>query len=206
MPSSNPGFGAAELETWLSAARAGSAEALGKVLEACRPYLLAIANEELDSDLKAKVGPSDLVQESCAKAQTIFHHFEGRERKDLLAWLRQILLNQLAGYRQRFRQTLKRDVAREVPLAGAASAALAGALLDPAPTPHARATAAEERAAVEAALSRLPERYRRTVVLRHLEGKSFADVGRELGCSADAARKVWLRALVQLKAVLESNQ
>src|SRR4029077_18908049 len=98
MPSSVPTFGGAELEEWLEAARAGSAEALGKVLEACRPYLLVIANEELDSDLKAKVGPSDVVQDSCAKAHEAFSRFEGRRRPELLAWLRQILLNELASY------------------------------------------------------------------------------------------------------------
>jgi RNA polymerase sigma-70 factor (ECF subfamily) len=47
---------------WLPAARAGSREALGEVLEACRGYLLLLAQEELDPALQAKGGASDLVQ------------------------------------------------------------------------------------------------------------------------------------------------
>jgi RNA polymerase sigma-70 factor (ECF subfamily) len=205
MASPEPRFGTAELEEWIVAARTGSREALGKVLEVCRPYLLVIANEELESNLKAKVGPSDLVQECCAKAQTVFPRFNGRKRSELLGWLRQILLNELAGYRERYRQTRKRDIAREIPLADAAPAALANAAIDPAPTPQARALEEEERAAVERALERLPERHRRAIRLRHMERRSFAEVGRELGCSADAARKVWLRAMVQLRALWESH-
>jgi RNA polymerase sigma-70 factor (ECF subfamily) len=205
MTSPEPRFGTAGLEEWISAARAGSHEALGKVLEVCRPYLLVIANKELEADLQAKVGPSDLVQECCAKAQTIFPLFDGRKRSDLLGWLRQILLNELAGYRERYRQTHKRDIAREIPLADAAPAALANAVIDPAPTPQARALEEEERAAVKRALERLPERHRRAVRLRHMEHRSFAEVGQVLGCSADAARKVWLRAMVQLRGLLESD-
>ncbi len=43
---------------WLPAARSGSAEALGNALEACRGYLLMIAQRELDSHLQPKGGAS----------------------------------------------------------------------------------------------------------------------------------------------------
>lgn len=205
MTSPDRPFGSAELEEWICDARAGSREALGKVLEACRPYLMAIANDEIESPLKPKVSPSDLVQESCARAQTIFHRFDGQARGDLMGWLRQILLHELAGFRERYRRTRKRDVAREIPLAEAAPATLVNAVIDPAPTPFTQAVEDEERAAVERALDRMPEHYRRAVRLRHLEHLSFAEVGRELGCSAEAARKVWLRAIVQLRTLLVSQ-
>ncbi len=37
------------------AARSGSTDALGKLFETCRAYLILVANEELDSDLRAKI-------------------------------------------------------------------------------------------------------------------------------------------------------
>src|SRR5438874_1673797 len=49
---------------WLPAARNGSAQALGDALEACRVYLLAVAEHELDPELRGKGGASDLVQET----------------------------------------------------------------------------------------------------------------------------------------------
>jgi hypothetical protein len=42
----------ANLAHWLPDARAGSSEALGQVLEACRGYLLVIAEQELEPALQ----------------------------------------------------------------------------------------------------------------------------------------------------------
>jgi hypothetical protein len=44
-----------DLHGQLLAARNGSPDALNWLLEKCRPYLLMIANEELESDLRPKV-------------------------------------------------------------------------------------------------------------------------------------------------------
>ena len=45
---------------------------MGDLLEGCRQYLLLVANEELDSELTAKSGASDMVQETFLRAQ---HNF-----------------------------------------------------------------------------------------------------------------------------------
>ena len=60
----------------LAAARAGSREALGQILQACRGYLLLLAERELAPDLRAKGGASDLVQETFLEAQKDFAHFQ----------------------------------------------------------------------------------------------------------------------------------
>src|SRR5262245_58290664 len=73
---------------WLSDARAGSPEALGAVLEACRGYLLLIAQGELSPDLRAKAGASDLVQQTFLDAQRDFGRFRGESVAELRAWLR----------------------------------------------------------------------------------------------------------------------
>ena len=46
---------------------AGDAE-LGRLLDGCRNYLLLIARQEWPDDLRAKEGPSDLVQQALAEA------------------------------------------------------------------------------------------------------------------------------------------
>src|SRR4051812_49165209 len=101
---------------WLPAARAGSMEALGQALEAYRNYLLLIANSQLDPELRVKGGASDLVQETFLEAQRDFAQFQGSSAAELQAWLRQLLLNNLATFARRFRQTHKRQMAREVSL------------------------------------------------------------------------------------------
>ena len=52
---------APDVERRLAEARAGSVPALGEALEACRRYLLGVAQRELDPQLRAKRGASDLV-------------------------------------------------------------------------------------------------------------------------------------------------
>ncbi len=69
------------MERMIGAAQNGSREALGRLLDGCRQYLLLIANQELHTDLRGKVAPSDIVQETYLDAQRDFPTFEGAERR-----------------------------------------------------------------------------------------------------------------------------
>ena len=101
----------------LAAARRGSGEALGQLLESCRNYLLLVSNQELGTDLQAKVGGSDVVQQTFLEAKENFGKFRGQTEAELLAWLRRILLDNLANVERHYRGTARRQVRREVPLA-----------------------------------------------------------------------------------------
>src|SRR5258708_21186979 len=98
---------------WLPAARSGSADALGKALEACRGYLLMIAQGELDPHLQPKGGASDLVQETLVDAVRDFARFRGTREEELRAWLRQLLLNNLVDFTRQYHETATREIARE---------------------------------------------------------------------------------------------
>ena len=97
-------------------ARNGSSEALGELFDGCRLYLLLVANEQLGSDLAAKTGGSDLVQETFVRAQQRFVSFDGATEVQLLAWLRKILLNHVISLQRRYLVAEKRRVSREVSL------------------------------------------------------------------------------------------
>src|SRR5262249_21935157 len=112
-PMSDPAKGAAQ---WLAGARGGSPEALGRVLEACRGYLLLVAERELAPDLRAKGGASDLVQETFLEAQRDFADFRGDTEAEFRAWLRRLLLHNVANFARHFRDTAQRQAARERPL------------------------------------------------------------------------------------------
>jgi len=184
------------LEQLLQAARAGSTEALGRVFEGCRHYLLLVANEGLESDLHAKAGASDLVQDTFLEAQQAFIRFQGTSERDLLAWLRQILLHNLANFRRRYRQTEQRQAVREVSLDAADR--LRGLLQADASSPSSQAIRHEQAEALRQAIERLPEPYREVILLRHREQGSFEEIGRRLGRSPDAARMLWWRAFERL--------
>jgi RNA polymerase sigma-70 factor, ECF subfamily len=190
---------------WLAEARAGSAEALGKALDNCRKYLLLIAGRQIDSDLHAKGGASDLVQETFLEAHRDFARFHGSSEDELLAWLRQILLNNVANFTRRYRTTGKREVGREVPLQPQDSEKAAGpSVPDPTRTPSSQAVEREQAEALQRALARLPDEYRRVIVHRYLEGRSFEEIGALMNRSADAARKLWARAMERLRQEWES--
>ncbi len=194
---------AASVDLWLRAAQVGSSEALGRLLQSCRQYLLLVANRECDPDLQAKLGPSDLVQESLLEAQRDFGQFHGRTEADVLAWLRRILLNNVANVREHYRSAQKRDVGREVRLDAILEGPGAEQLIAGEPSPSQRAVAQERGEELERALAQLPEHYREALRLRHQEDCSFEEIGAQTGRSADAARKVWARAVEQLKQALE---
>src|SRR5262245_34174522 len=107
---------AKDVSDWLPAARAGSMEALGQALEQFRRYLLRIAERELDPELRAKGGASDLVQLTFLEAQRDFARFHGDSGPEQRAWLRRLLVDNLANFERRYRGTAKRRVAREVAL------------------------------------------------------------------------------------------
>jgi RNA polymerase sigma-70 factor (ECF subfamily) len=99
---------ATSFEELIGSARNRSQEALGRLLDACRPYLLLVANQQLRPELRAKVGPSDVVQETFLRAADKFVQFQGSTEPELLAWLRRILLNHLANVGVELSQTRKR--------------------------------------------------------------------------------------------------
>ena len=80
----------------LAQARAGCSEALGQLLELYRNYLRLLARTQIDLTLRVRLDPSDLVQETLMEAHRDFADFAGSTEKELVAWLRRILVRNLA--------------------------------------------------------------------------------------------------------------
>jgi RNA polymerase sigma-70 factor (ECF subfamily) len=195
-PDSYSARGVAEL---LAAGRTGDRDAVGSLLEVFRAYLTLIAERELSPELRTKCSASDLVQGTFLEAQRDFERFRGSTVSDLRAWLRGILTHNLKDLTRRYGATGKRDLGREVPLpVGAVLASEGFSLVAPTPTPSQRAMAREQAEALQRALQRLPGTYRRVIELRFREGCGFDEIGRLLDRSADAARKLWFRAVERL--------
>jgi RNA polymerase sigma-70 factor (ECF subfamily) len=204
--SSTPALELSDFPRTLAEARAGAGEALGRLWMECRNYLLFVANQHLDADLRAKVSASDLVQETFLEAQRAFAQFHGVREEELRAWLVRILANNIANATRSYRATEMRAVDREVPLAGPGEAGRgARDLAQDTPTPSDRAIAREDLEALERARARLPEHYRQALCLRYERQLSFAAIGAEMGCSAEAARKLWARAVDLLEKELNPH-
>jgi RNA polymerase sigma-70 factor (ECF subfamily) len=189
----------------LAAARAGSKEALGEALEACRGYLLLVADQELDPDLRAKGSASDLVQETFLEAQRDFGRFVGESEDELLAWLRQMLVHNLLNFTRRYRTTQKRKLGREIVLPTSNSSSVpVPSPCAAGPSPSAEAVKHEHAERLEQAMARLPEDYRRVILLRYQDEQTFEEIGRVMNRSANAARKLWLRAVERLQDEMDA--
>ncbi|HEY7425553.1 MAG TPA: sigma-70 family RNA polymerase sigma factor [Gemmataceae bacterium] len=189
----------------LAKARAGSSESLGRLLMDCRNYLLLAADHKLGGELRAKVNPSDVVQETFLEAQRDFARFRGDNEDELRAWLYRILLNNLANVGRHYRETEKRAIRREITLPDRGEdSEQVGEPIQDTPTPSERMAANEEAVALEQALGRLSEQYQLVLRFRYHEQRTFADIGTRLNCSAEAARKLWARAVDQLQKLLSA--
>ena len=66
-------------------------------LERFRPYLRVLARANLDPRLRAKVDPSDVVQDAFVRAVRAADQYRGTTDAELAGWLRQILVRTLAN-------------------------------------------------------------------------------------------------------------
>jgi RNA polymerase sigma-70 factor (ECF subfamily) len=190
----------------LAAARAGSGAACGQLLEAHRPYLFTVATAELDRDLRAKADAADLIQETLFEAVIGFSRFDGCRPAQLRAWLREILLHNIANFRRYFKDTVMRDITREVPLPGRPGGQPGEGLANDDSTPSRKVLRREEHERLQQALARIPGHYRDVIVWHLQEERGFADIGQRLGRSADAAKQLWRRALQYLTNELGTNR
>ena len=186
-------------------ARAGSSTAMGQLLELCNAYLMLVANRELDRRLRAKISPSDVVQETLLEAERDFIQFHGQNEAELLAWLHRLLLNNVADATRKYRNTAKRSITREVSLDAATSdPGLSEQLVDAGRSPSSDAAGREESQRVLVAIARLPDSYRQVISLRHVDGCKFAEIARRMNRSVQAVHNLWTRAILRLQSELDA--
>lgn len=186
-----------EFRSLLRAAKGGSDEATGKLLQSYRNYLLLIANRQLGSQLGQKGSPSDVVQETLMDASRSLTGFQGEDGDDLVRWLRKILRNNVATLAERYRNTEKRDVSKEE----------SPDSLDDKPSkgmPPSRVLIAEEHARIiRQSIAGLPTHQRRALALRYQSGASYEEIGQILNRSPEAVRKLTARGTEELRKAIQ---
>ncbi len=187
------------------------ANGLGSILQLYWNYLHLLAEAQLDRRLRVRFSPSDLVQETFLEAHRDFPQFRGATEEEFLAWLRQILVHNLIVAVRRHFDAGKRDVRREVSLEQVRSQmdtsalGVAAALAQDGTSPSDRVQREELLVALADDLSELPQDYREVIVLRHLQGCSFAEVAQRMDRNEGAVRMLWLRAIGQLRSRLNER-
>jgi RNA polymerase sigma-70 factor (ECF subfamily) len=199
-----PETSAAGWQSCIAAAQQGDREALGEVFQRVRAYLRSRAQQQLDGLLQVKVSPSDVVQETLLEAHRNFATFRGQSRAELVLWLHGILNHRVHTAYRKFRGTDKRNISRETSLYEVCESNQEPILgIDASPSSF--AVANEEYRRLEAAIRQLSPRQEQVIRLRNELKLSFDEVAIALSCSADAAQKLWSRAVKQLARRLRSD-
>src|SRR5262249_49016004 len=151
--------------------RAGEAGALGPLLELYRNYLRVLAGTQMGGEVRGRLEPSDLVQEALLEAYRDFAQFAGTSERELLVWLRRILVRNLidqARHAPAAVRACQRQQSLEELLA-ASSDALGAALVSSTSTPSAQVARREQVVLLADALQRLPEDHREVILLRNVQ-------------------------------------
>src|SRR3954468_11416469 len=82
-------------EQLFTSARAGSPSCLSELLALYANYLKLLVAAQLDTRLRVRVSPSDIVQESFFEAHRDFAEFRGRSIGEFVALLRGIVVNNI---------------------------------------------------------------------------------------------------------------
>jgi RNA polymerase sigma-70 factor (ECF subfamily) len=200
------------VKSLLEEARRGESEPRGQLLELYRNYLTVLASTQLGRRLRRRMNPSDLVQETMLAAHRDFASFRGSSERDLLAWLRRVLINCLHHAVEMHLGAKMRDVRCEISLEQVNAAMDRSAvdfgqmLADPGPSPSFSLRQRERAVTLANQLAKLRPQYREVIVLRNLQGLSFEEVAEQMERKPGTVRMLWLRAIDKFRQVYESSE
>jgi RNA polymerase sigma-70 factor (ECF subfamily) len=198
----------ADVAELLEKARGGDPATAAQLFTTYRSYLKLLARIQVDRVICSKIDPSDLVQEVCVQVHRDLPQFRGATEAEFLAWLRAILAAKGANLVRQFRGTKRRDVRLErqlVDVAERSSILLGKPLLAADSAPSSHAIRGERTVVIADALAQLDPHYREVVILHNLEELPMTVVAEKMGRSVDSVRKLWARAVVQLRQLLKSE-
>lgn len=184
--------------------REPSPASVGALLEDFRPRLQRMLKLRVDSRLRRRIDPADVLQETFAEVVARLDEYLVSRPMPFFLWVRLIAAQKVAQLHQHHLGAARRDAGREVtpgafPAASTVSLAHAFA---PGPSPSESAARGEILARVRAALERLDPVEREVLALRYFERLSTEETAFVLGLTASGVGKRQLRALGHLKREL----
>jgi RNA polymerase sigma-70 factor (ECF subfamily) len=195
----------AETSDLLDRLAAGERQALDRLLTRQRPALRSFVEFHLDPRIRARVDPSDVVQDTQLEVVRRIDHFLTARPMPFRLWLRKKAYERLLNLRRYHVTRARRSVAREVRWRDRSSFLLARPLLTRSSSPSQRLAAGELAQRISAAVARLSEADREIMLLRHADDLAFGEIASLLDIEPAAARKRFGRALIRLQKLLRAE-
>jgi RNA polymerase sigma-70 factor (ECF subfamily) len=180
----------------------GDPAALDELLARHRDALREFVEVHLDPRLRARVDPSDVVQDTQMELVRRMNDFLLKRPMPFRLWVRKKAYERLLNLRRDHLTRKRRSVLREAALPDRSSLLLALPLLSGSPSPSEQLDGRERAERLARAVDRLPEADREILLLRHAEDLPFEEVACLLDVTPAAARQRFGRALIRLQKLL----
>ena len=157
--------------------------------------------------LHDRADAADLTQEVFVKVFRGVGRFHGEST--LRTWIYRIALHEASNQRRWWMRHKQQEVPIEQEIGEAqfgTSIKLKETLVDPGESPFELAVHEENRAHVEAALSKVSEPFRTTLILRDIEGFVYEEVAEIQGVNLGTVKSRLVRGRALLKAILEESR
>lgn len=170
-----------------------------------RSFLRLLACAEIAPDLRKKIEPSDIVQQTMLEAHKTRDQFQGESDPEMAHWLRRILQHNIVDA-LRALQTQKRDIAREQSLIGNvdATSQRLDRLLATYSSPSQNAIRAEQLVQLSEAIFKLPEDQREAIIQHHLKGRKLSQMATDWQRTEASIAGLLQRGLRKLRTLMNN--
>ncbi len=187
-------------EQLLSRIHAGDQQALNALMNLHREYLRRLVEFQMDPQLRQRIDPSDIVQETQIEVTQRMSEYLRRRPMSFRVWLRKTACQRIGMLRRFHLKARQRSLNREFVLPDSSSLAFAGPLSDDNPG---KGLETQERAELlHSALKHLENLDVEILVMRTFEGLTNQEAAEALGLEPATASKRFGRALLRLKSKL----
>lgn len=201
----------APMDEGLLAAGASARPALlNDLLTRHRPRLVRMVRVRMHPQVRARLDPSDVIQEAYLEAARRIEEYVDEPRVPFFVWLRRMTGQRLQKTHRYHLDAQRRDVRRQTrdadrPVPEASVVAMVDLLTADDTTPTRGAARAELRERIVELLDELGEIDREVLCMRHFEELTNEEVAAELGLGKHAASKRYIRALKRLRTLLDED-
>ena len=189
-----------KVEDLIERAGKGDQEAIGILYQLYQKRLVGVAHARLGHTLHSLTESIDLVQSVWKDLLDDLGDFEYRGPDSFYSWLRTCLVRKIDTKRRHF-GAAKRDSKKLQHLES--EAGIPGSNRES--TPGDAAIESEEARLLMNLLDRFPEPQRETLILRMRDDLGYAEIGRRIGRSDAAAKKLYQRGIERLIEMLPAD-
>jgi RNA polymerase sigma-70 factor (ECF subfamily) len=182
-------------------AQAGDESAVNRLYEVYGERVLWMVRMRMNKELRSVLESMDIVQDTLVNALRGLDGFTYKNEGDFVRWLSKIAENELRGSLRKLHAD-KRDIRKVVRFDDNTLATGGRDAGIPAPvdytTPSVITSKKDDLARLERAIDELKPEYRQVIVLTKIDGLSYNEMGKKLGKTDDAVRKLVSRAMAEL--------